>query len=93
MPKDDKAIVLCIRKADATLVAKGSHDLHCGDCGEMIWRKPDPDVPKDAEYLCLQCGTKRITESGETPEIMVTKMNQQTLEQLGWRIRTDVGRC
>jgi DNA-directed RNA polymerase subunit RPC12/RpoP len=93
MSTDEKVIVLCIRRADAKFEAEGSVDLQCVDCGETILRKPDPDVPPEAEYLCMQCGTKRIDESGEVPEIMITKLNQQTLERLGWALRTPDGHC
>jgi predicted RNA-binding Zn-ribbon protein involved in translation (DUF1610 family) len=93
MTDEDVTVLLCAAKGTYQgPIVEGSVEETCVDCGVAILRKPDPEVPEDAVYLCLPCGFARIDASDEVPELIVTKQNKEMLDKLGYVPRVD-GSC
>jgi hypothetical protein len=85
---EDVPILLC---GDVTHLPD-SLEAKCADCDIRIVYSPDPDVPENAVKLCIPCGLKRMEESDEVPEIMITKKNKEYLDRRGFRLKTE-GSC
>lgn len=50
--------VICMRVADATLVAPNSYQMKCVECGEAVWC--GPNSPMTPPRVCLHCAESYI---------------------------------
>jgi hypothetical protein len=73
MSDDDEVIVIC---GSGENPSPWDDDIkgECADCQTSIrWR---PHSPEGATRVCLACGLKRVDESTEPPEFVITQKDQ-----------------